>query len=131
MWFMRVMFSPKDFELTRLRIQWLKSAMSLHNSRFNSQWRHRHNNGRVLAQPLAPPRDGYALIVLMMMVTILLITLATALPNVYTAGLREREEELIFRGNEYARAIMFFHRQFNRYPASVEELTKQTNGYRF
>lgn len=66
----------------------------------------------------------------MMLATILLISLSVALPSVYTAGQREREEELIFRGNEYARAIVLFRRQFRRYPASVKELL-QTNGIRF
>jgi hypothetical protein len=66
----------------------------------------------------------------MMLATLLLISLSVALPNVYTAGQREREEELIFRGNEYARAIVLFRRQFRRYPASVKELL-QTNGIRF
>ena len=74
---------------------------------------------------------GYAFLIMMMMVTILLISLTAALPSVYTAGQREKEEELIFRGNEYARAIMFFHRKFGRYPSTMEELSKKTNGIRF
>lgn len=78
-----------------------------------------------------PRERGYALLVLMMMVTVLLISLSAALPSVYVAGQREREEELIFRGNEYARAISLFYRQFRRYPASVEELSKKIHGVRF
>ena len=74
---------------------------------------------------------GYAFLVLMMIVTILLISLTAALPSIYTAGQREKEEELIFRGNEYARAILFFHRQFGRFPSSVDEILKKTNGFRF
>src|SRR3989441_50257 len=73
---------------------------------------------------------GYALLVLMMMATILLVSLTVALPSVYLEGQREREEELIFRGNEYARAIALFHRQFNRFPRTVEDLLR-TNGIRF
>lgn len=73
---------------------------------------------------------GYALLLLMMMVTLLLVSLSVALPSIYVEGQREREEELIFRGNEYARAIAFFHRRFNRFPNSVDELLK-TNGIRF
>lgn len=69
--------------------------------------------------------------ILMMMVTILLISLTAALPSIYTEGQREKEEELIFRGNEYARAILFFHNKFGRYPSSVDELLKKTNGFRF
>ncbi len=75
-------------------------------------------------------RQGYALLIMMMMVTLLLVSLAAALPSVYTEGQREREEELIFRGNEYARAIAQFRRRFNRFPISVNELLR-TNGIRF
>jgi type II secretory pathway pseudopilin PulG len=74
--------------------------------------------------------SGYALIVVMMATTLLLISLTAALPNLYTAGQREREAELIFRGNEYARAILLFRRQFRRYPTSVKELL-ETNGIHF
>jgi type II secretory pathway pseudopilin PulG len=87
------------------------------------------------AEP-APPRtarrrdEGYALVVLLMLATIMLIGLTAALPSVYTQGQREREEELIFRGNEYARAIAMFRRQFRRFPSDIKEL-KQTNGMRF
>lgn len=74
---------------------------------------------------------GMAFLILMMVLTILLISLTVGLPDLYTAAQREREQELIFRGNEYARAIMLYHRQFNRFPTSVEELMKKTNGFRF
>lgn len=83
--------------------------------------------------PQPPPRwqdCGYALLIVMMLATVLLISLSAALPNIYTAGMREREEELVFRGNEYARAIARFRRQFRRYPTSVKELL-QTNRIRF
>ena len=73
---------------------------------------------------------GYALLIVMMLAVVLLISLTAALPSVYTQGQREKEEELIFRGNEYARAIVLFRRQFKRYPTSVKELLK-TNGIRF
>ena len=83
-----------------------------------------------MARPTFKNR-GYAFLVLMMIVSILLISLTAALPSIYTAGQREKEKELIFRGNEYARAILFFHRQFGRFPSSVDEILKKTNGYRF
>jgi len=85
------------------------------------------------AEPLqagGPQECGYALLIVMMAATILLISLTAALPSIYVAGQREREEELIFRGNEYARAIMLFQRQFRRYPTSVKELL-ETNGMHF
>jgi type II secretory pathway pseudopilin PulG len=70
------------------------------------------------------------LLIVMMLATVLLISLSAALPDIYTAGMREREEELISRGNQYARAIVLFRRQFRRYPTSVKELL-QTSGIRF
>jgi hypothetical protein len=66
----------------------------------------------------------------MMIVTLLLIALTVAVPDIFTQGRREREEELIFRGNQYARAVGMFHDKFNRYPTTVKELL-QTNGIRF
>jgi type II secretory pathway pseudopilin PulG len=65
-----------------------------------------------------------------MLATVLLISLTAALPSIYTQGQREREEELIFRGNEYARAIAMYRRQFRRFPTSVKDLV-QTNSMRF
>ncbi|HEX2251775.1 MAG TPA: hypothetical protein VHQ65_00740, partial [Thermoanaerobaculia bacterium] len=35
---------------------------------------------------------------------------------------REKEEELIFRGLQYAEAIRVFQRKFGRYPTRLEEL---------
>lgn len=83
-------------------------------------------------EPASDPRPerGYALLVVMMAATLLLISLTAALPSAYHIGQRDREEELIFRGNEYARAIALFHRQFRRYPTSVKEMLR-TNGIRF
>src|SRR5208337_1645674 len=34
-------------------------------------------------------------------------------------------------GTQYARAVAGFHQKFQRYPTSVNELTKLTNGFRF
>ncbi len=66
----------------------------------------------------------------MMIVTVLLIALTAALPSVYTEGQREREEELLFRGSQYKRAIGLYRRQFNRFPTSVKDLL-ETNGLHF
>jgi hypothetical protein len=67
----------------------------------------------------------------MMAATVVLVGLTAALPSIYQEGQREREQELIFRGTQYARAIASFHQKFQRYPTSVQELTKLTNGWRF
>jgi type II secretory pathway pseudopilin PulG len=75
--------------------------------------------------------SGYALLFVMIAATVLLVSLTAVLPSIYQEGQREREQELIFRGTQYARAIASFHQKFQRYPTSVNELTKLTNGWRF
>ena len=75
--------------------------------------------------------SGWALLFVMIAAAVLLLSLTAALPNLYQEGQREREEELIFRGTQYARAIARFHQQFQRFPSRVEELTQLTNGMRF
>jgi type II secretory pathway pseudopilin PulG len=74
--------------------------------------------------------DGIVLIVVMLVATLLLVALTGALPSVYQEGQRDREQELIFRGTQYARAVALFHRQFGRYPSDTKELLG-TNGIRF
>ena len=83
--------------------------------------RKRNNSGRVRGGRAAC-QSGYALLIVMMLATILMVSLTAALPNIYVEGQRERETELVFRGRQYARAIALFHQQFNRYPSSVQEL---------
>ena len=75
--------------------------------------------------------SGFALLIVMVAAAVLLISLTAALPSIYQEGQREREEELIFRGAQYAHAIANFHQKFQRYPATIQDLTKLTNGYRF
>jgi len=70
------------------------------------------------------------LVIVMMIATLLLVGLTVVLPGVYQEGQREREEETVFRGMQYGRAVALFHRQFNRYPVSVRELI-ETNKMRF
>lgn len=80
------------------------------------------NNGPLGGMIESPAEKGYVLLIVMMMAALLLISLAAAAPSIYVEGQREKEKELIFRGEQYARAIELFHAQFHRYPTSVKEL---------
>ncbi len=65
---------------------------------------------------------GYNLVILIVAVTLLNIAVAAVLPLWSTAIRREKEEELVFRGFQYAEAIRIFHQRFQRYPNKLEEL---------
>jgi type II secretory pathway pseudopilin PulG len=67
---------------------------------------------------------GYNMVILMVMVTVLGILVAAALPAWSAAIQRQKEEELIFRGLQYAEAIRVFQQRFGRLPNTLDELIK-------
>src|SRR2546425_5525285 len=58
------------------------------------------------------------------------ILAAAAVPAYQMQAKREREAELIFRGEEYTRAIQKYQRKFGVYPSTIDQLVS-TNGLRF
>ena len=66
--------------------------------------------------------SGFTLVALVIAIAILTILIAGVAPSVGTIMKREREEELIFRGKQYARAIALFQRRYGRYPNELKEL---------
>lgn len=75
--------------------------------------------------------SGYSLLMVVFLVATSLILSAAVAPNVLTQGCREREEEMVWRGEQYERAIGLYFTKFGRYPTKIDDLTKQTNGVRF
>lgn len=73
---------------------------------------------------------GYILLSIMLLITLMLLTLTIELPRIKQQIKREKEEELIHRGNEYRSAIRKFFRKFGRYPLSIDQL-ENTNNIRF
>ncbi|MBZ0088772.1 MAG: hypothetical protein K8H90_00175, partial [Thermoanaerobaculia bacterium] len=65
---------------------------------------------------------GYNLVVLVMVITLLGVGLAAVLPLWSSIIRRDREEETISRGWQYAEAIRVFQRRFGRLPNRLEEL---------
>jgi hypothetical protein len=74
--------------------------------------------------PKSGGESGYALLLVIFMVATLFLFAAAANPNVVTQGRRLKEEEMIWRGNQYVRAVRLFYAKNGRYPQSLEELTK-------
>jgi type II secretory pathway pseudopilin PulG len=73
---------------------------------------------------------GYMLLAILLMLALLMIAMVAVAPQIATQIRRDREEELIHRGNEYRKAIRRYFRKFGRYPAKIEDL-ENTNNMRF
>jgi|KBSSwiStaDraftv2_1062776.scaffolds.fasta_scaffold54702_4 type II secretory pathway pseudopilin PulG len=65
---------------------------------------------------------GFTLVGVVVFIAVLTILVAAIGPSVYAVQQRDKEEELIFRGRQYARAIGLFQRRFGRLPTSIKEL---------
>jgi hypothetical protein len=68
--------------------------------------------------------SGYALLFVIFLVASIMLFAAAANPNALTQGRRQKEEEMIWRGNQYVRAVSLFYRKNGRYPQNLEELAK-------
>jgi len=82
-------------------------------------------------------QEGYALTLVIFMLALIVIASVAAAPDVITNGRREKEEEMIWRGNQYVRGIRLYVRYYQthggttRFPTSMEDLTKNKVGIRF
>ncbi len=74
--------------------------------------------------------EGYVLLAILFALTVLVIGLAVAAPNAAKQIQRQKEEELIRRGEQYALAIRRFYKKFGRYPSDLDQL-ENTNNIRF
>jgi hypothetical protein len=74
---------------------------------------------------------GFSLAALIFFLTAVSVTITfTAVPSYVMEAKREREKELIFRGEEYTRAIQKYQRTLNLLPNSADDLLA-SNGTRF
>ena len=71
---------------------------------------------------------GYALLVVLFLVTLLVLSTAAVAPNVLTEGKREKEKEMIWRGKQYTRGVKLYYRKMGRFPTSIDDLTKPKIG---
>ncbi len=73
---------------------------------------------------------GYMLLAILFMLFLLMLAAVVAIPPITHEIKREREIEMIHRGEQYSRAIKKYYKKFNRYPTRLEEL-ENTNNIRF
>jgi len=78
-----------------------------------------------------PGESGYALVLVMFFLALLVLAMTEAAPTVLSSIQREREAEMIWRGKQYTRGIRMYYMKMNRFPTSLEDLTKPKTGIRF
>jgi type II secretory pathway pseudopilin PulG len=75
--------------------------------------------------------SGYALLAVIFLVGVMVLAAAVAAPVILTQGKREKEEELIWRGEQHVRAIRLYYRKYGRFPKELSDLSKAKNNIRF
>jgi type II secretory pathway pseudopilin PulG len=69
---------------------------------------------------------GFAMVALLVTLAVMTVLMTVALPVLTTMAQREREEELVFRGKQYARAIALFQRKYaNATPPNIDVLLNE------
>lgn len=82
-------------------------------------------SGRICgSRSRASAQSGYALLLVLFMMTVMLITSTAVLMNRRTQGTREREDQMIWRGNQFVRAIRLYYRKTGHYPQDLDMLQK-------
>lgn len=77
-------------------------------------------------------QDGYALLVIMLALSMFVIMLAQVLPNWATEAKRLREQRAIDYGRQYRTSIQRYFHKNGRYPASIEVLVQHdASGLRY
>ena len=73
-------------------------------------------------------QQGYAILFVLFLLTLLMLTTVVVAPNILTEGRREREKEMIWRGRQYVRGIKMYYRKTGKFPTSLDDLTKPKLG---
>ena len=68
---------------------------------------------------------GYILVVLLVSMAVAAVWMSAALPAWRQQAMREKELDLIFRGEQYARAIALYQIKNNSYPLDIDVLVSQ------
>jgi hypothetical protein len=71
------------------------------------------------------------MLLIMFFLVLLVLSMAAAAPTVLSTIQREREAEMVWRGKQYTRGIRLYYLKTNRFPTSLDDLTKPKTGIRF
>jgi hypothetical protein len=68
--------------------------------------------------------SGYALVMAMFLILAMIVSSQVVLRSLVTVRRRQREEDAIWRGEQYVRAIRLYYHKTGHYPQSLEDLQK-------
>jgi len=86
----------------------------------------KHNTFKLrgIEEIMRSSEKGYTLVAVIVAIGVMSILMAAAVPVWRHVMKREKEKELLFRGNQYIEAIDRYYRKFGRLPIQLEELLK-------
>jgi len=90
------------------------SLLTTHDSRFI---RHGHGQGHRRG-----PEAGYTMVMFVMVIAVMSISMGVAVQTAEFQMQREKEAELIFRGQQYVEAIRLYKLKYGRYPMQLKEI---------
>jgi hypothetical protein len=73
-------------------------------------------------------QGGYALLLVVFLTALLVVGTMSIGLRILTEGRREKEQEMIWRGQQYTRGIKLYYRKLGRFPTSMDDLTKPKIG---
>lgn len=88
-------------------------------------------SGRFRTRRAQGKEDGYALVLIMFFLALLVISTVALAPNLRTNDRREKEEDMVWRGKQYVRGIRLYYQKTHRFPTQLEDLYKPKTGIRF
>lgn len=83
---------------------------------------------RPAPSPRARRQRGYALLLVIFFVGLVLVGTMSIGLRVLTEGRRQKEEDMIWRGKQYTRGIKLYYRKYGRFPTSLDNLTQPGPG---
>ena len=78
-----------------------------------------HDRGRKRS-----PESGYAYLMALFMVLFIIAASTVVLQNMKTQARREKEQDMVWRGKQYERAIRLYFHKTGRYPQTMDDLQK-------
>jgi hypothetical protein len=77
------------------------------------------------------PDAGSVLLLVVFMAAAMLVAALATLPRVLIEGRRQKEAELVWRGDQYVRAIRLYYRKYGHFPRTIEDFSKNPGNIHF